>query len=68
MDEQKDIPTINKNTQLEKNDNIIDTNKNIINSKEDKKYSIKKIIDNAKSLIEIQPNDARNELNNIFFY
>ena len=32
-----------------------------------KKTSIK-IIDNAKSLIEMQPNDARNDLNNIFFY
>ena len=66
MEPQKDIPTKNENTQLEKNDNIID--KTIINLEDDKKTSIKKIIDNAKSLIEMQPNDARNELNNIFFY
>ena len=66
MEPQKDIPTKNENTQLEKNDNIID--KTIINLEDDKKTSIKKIIDNVKSLIEMQPNDARNELNNIFFY
>lgn len=66
MDPQKDIPTTKKNTEIGKKDNILD--KNIINLEDDKKTSIKKIIDNAKSLIEIQPNDARNDLNNIFFY
>ena len=66
MEQQKNIPTTKKNTEIEKKDNILD--KNIINLEDDKKTSIKKIIDNAKSLIEIQPNDARNELNNIFFY
>ena len=66
MEQQKNIPTTKKNTEIEKKDNILD--KNIINLEDDKKTSIKKIINNAKSLIEIQPNDARNELNNIFFY
>jgi hypothetical protein len=53
------------NVKLDKYENIININKNIINSKEDKHPSVNKISDDTyceQSSINKLPKDARNDL------